>query len=367
VDINIPYLSFTLNSFAMQHLTLEERVEIVLLCGREGISNRGVANVFNELHPERTVSHQAVGMLLNKFKLTGSVKDKEKKRRTAIVGNEEQSTMILAKFSVSPTKSLRRTSEEIGISKSVIHRVLQANKWHPYKIQLLQKLNEDDPDRRLEFCDWALQQYHADRLFPFTILFSDEANFYINGEVNKQNTRYWSSENPHWMEATKEQGCAKVMVWCGIWDSKIIGPFFFDATVNGENYLHMLQHEMMRMLQAAGNHLPIWFQQDGAPPHYATAVRNWLNVQFPDRWIGRRGAVEWPARSPDLNPCDFYLWGHLKALVYSEKVRDLNHLKERITDCCHEITEKTLNDVTRNWCERLQLCFDIGGEHFEHL
>jgi len=84
-------------------------------------------------------------MLLNKFKLTGSVKDKEKKRSNAIVGNEKHSTMILAKFSVSPSKSLMRTSEEIGISKSVIHRVLQANKWHPYKIQLLEKLNEDDP------------------------------------------------------------------------------------------------------------------------------------------------------------------------------------------------------------------------------
>ena len=145
------------------------------------MTNRGVANVFNKLHPERTVSYQAVGMLLNKFKLTGNVKDKEKKRSNAIVGNEKYGAMILAKFSVSPTKSLRRTSEEIGISKSVIRRVLQANKLHPYKIQLLQKSNEDDPDRRLEFCDWALQEYHADMLFPFTILFLDEANFYING------------------------------------------------------------------------------------------------------------------------------------------------------------------------------------------
>ena len=50
---SIPYLSFTLNFFDMQHLTLEERVEIVLLCGREGMINRGVANVFNKLHPHQ--------------------------------------------------------------------------------------------------------------------------------------------------------------------------------------------------------------------------------------------------------------------------------------------------------------------------
>ena len=65
------------------------------------------------------------------------------------------------------------------------------------------------------------------------------------------------------------------------------------------------------MLRATGNHVPIWFQLYGAPPHY---VRNWLNDQFQDHWIERRVAVERPARSPDLDPSDFYLWGHLKAL-----------------------------------------------------
>jgi len=83
--------------------------------------------------------------------------------------------------------------------------------------------------------------------------------------------------------------------------------FFYDASVNGENYLHMLQYEMIRMLRATGKHLPIWFQHDGAPPPYATAVRNWLNDHSQDHWIGRRGAVDWPATSPDLNPCNFYL------------------------------------------------------------
>jgi hypothetical protein len=40
--------------------------------------------------------------------------------------------------------------------------------------------------------------------------------------------------------------------------------------------------------------------------------------------------MEWPPRSPDLSPLDFYLWGHLKAMVYQEKIRNMNHLKESI-------------------------------------
>ncbi|KAJ4428699.1 hypothetical protein ANN_25692 [Periplaneta americana] len=52
------------------------------------------------------------------------------------------------------------------------------------------------------------------------------------------------------------------------------------------------------------------FQQDGAPPHYALMA----DRRLPGKWIGRRGAVEWPARSPDLTPLDFFLWGHLKSV-----------------------------------------------------
>ena len=43
-----------------------------------------------------------------------------------------------------------------------------------------------------------------------------------------------------------------------------------------------------------------------AAPHFALAVRDWLDTTFPECWMGRRGPHEWPARSPDLTPCDFF-------------------------------------------------------------
>ena len=53
---------------------------------------------------------------------------------------------------------------------------------------------------------------------------------------------------------------------------------------------------------------------------------------MPDRWIGRRGPVEWPARSPDLTPMDFFLWGVLKDMVYSEKPKSIDNLKQIIRE-----------------------------------
>ncbi|KAG2456425.1 TT30A protein, partial [Polypterus senegalus] len=102
-------------------------------------------------------------------------------------------------------------SLESGISRTSLRRILATHKWYPYKLQLLPHLNEDDPDRRTEFAEWAKQKLEQDPQFTQKILFSDEANFYVNGEVNKQNHHYWSDTNPHWIDPSKTVGTKKLM------------------------------------------------------------------------------------------------------------------------------------------------------------
>ena len=111
------------------------------------------------------------------------------------------------------------------------------------------------------------------------------------------------------------------------------------------------------------------FQQDGASPHYSLIVREYLDQTFPDRWCGRgsggQGWREWPARSPDLTPLDFFLWGYVKNLVYQVKIRDVNHLKARITDAIGTVTPAMLGRVWGELEFRLDLCRAINGSHIE--
>ncbi|KAJ4436441.1 hypothetical protein ANN_19074 [Periplaneta americana] len=90
---------------------------------------------------------------------------------------------------------------------------------------------------------------------------------------------------------------------------RIIGPYFFaEKTVTANTYLDMLQLYAVPQLPDGAI-----FQQDGAPPHFANMVRTFLDEQFPARWIGRGSPyITWPARSPDLTPPDFFLWGLLR-------------------------------------------------------
>jgi hypothetical protein len=104
--------------------------------------------------------------------------------------------------------------------------------------------------------------------------------------------------------------------------------------------------------------------QDGATAHTATCSIYVLNEVFEDRLISRG---LWPAKSPDLNPCDFYLWENLKDKVYSSNPHTLVELKQSIreTISCIEVSELKL--VSCSILKRLEACLRADRMHFEHL
>lgn len=110
-----------------------------------------------------------------------------------------------------------------------------------------------------------------------------------------------------------------------------------------------------------------WFQQDGATAHAALRSRQILQRLFPGRLISLRGDVPWSPRSPDLSPCDFFLWGYLKAEVYKVRQRTLEALKEAITDVVAGISEDMLRRVFGNFFERLNMCITRQGRHLDEL
>ena len=100
----------------------------------------------------------------------------------------------------------------------------------------------------------------------------------------------------------------------------MIGPYFFEGRLTGEIYAEFLKLQLSNLLDDVSlvERRNMWFMHDGAPPHTCHLARNVLNNKYPNKWIGNNGPILWPARSPELNMMDFYLWGHLKTLVYND-------------------------------------------------
>ncbi|GFY16829.1 transposable element Tc3 transposase [Trichonephila clavipes] len=184
------------------------------------------------------------------------------------------------------------------------------------------------------------------------IEFDDEAHFWLNGYVNKQNCRIWSEANPQVYVETPLHP-EKRTVWCALWAGGIIGPYFFkndechNVTVNGDRYRAMITNFFIPELDNQDVQ-ELWFQQDDATCHTSRATIDLLKDTFGDRLISRFGPVNWPPRSCDLTPLDYFLWDYVKSLVYADKPQTLDHLEDIIRRVIPDIRPKMLEKVIEN-------------------
>ncbi len=257
----------------------------------------------------------------------------------------------------SPNLSIREGSSQAGISRSRYHAAMAKIHLKPYHPTLIVNLNEDDFDRRSQFCQLWLEKFQNDPHLVDHIFWSDEARFNRNGVVNRHNCTYCFNENPHikFNVPNTQEG---VMVWCGLTSGGLIGPYFFKETVTGPVYKQLLLDYAWPQLKRKR----LYFQHDEAAPHYAIVVRSWLDENFPGSWIGRRGSLDWPARSPDLTPCDFFLWGYLKGIVFREPSATIVQLQIRIEQACTQVTKAMCHKACHSVVQRLRDCLDQEGQ-----
>ncbi|KAJ8938278.1 hypothetical protein NQ318_004951, partial [Aromia moschata] len=104
----------------------------------------------------------------------------------------------------------------------------------------------------------------------------------------------------------------------------------------------------------------MFFQQDGCPAQYAFTVRNWLNSEFNEHWIGRDGPILWPLRSPDLTILDFYLWRRLKQIVYREPLENDEQLKTRIQNAVKSLSVEKIRNSFNKFRAGIEICAEKG-------
>lgn len=347
-------------------LSIQDKVEIILICG-ENITSRQASEIFNHRHGTN-ISPSTISRILRRFKETGSVSNCFKKPHRKWVVNEENTENIIATVVENGRTSISKLSEESNISSTSIRRILKDNKFHPYKPKVVQTLREPDFNHRFDFSAWYEGQVEENIFFPRKILWTDEATFTTNGVVSSQNSRWWADENPGFIVDANDQVYQKINVLCGILDDQIIGPFFFHTNLTSQMYANFLGTNLWEIIEGMPLNLrrDLWFQLDGASIHSTREVRNILDEMFPGKWIGRFSDNPWPARSPDLTPLDFFLWGYLKNKVYAERpFRSIDVLIESIRRNALAIPPQFLRNAVREVHNRTMLCMERNGRHVE--
>lgn len=311
---------------------------------------------------------QTIYDLRDKFERTGGIMDAPRSGRPVTVTTQENTNLVAQFLVENPRSSTRVAAATLNIERRSIRRMIHDAGFRPYIPRLIHGLLGDDSDRRLQFCELFINEVTETPDIQDHIVWSDEALFKLSGHVNRHNSVYYDTTNPH---KTMEQQINQpgLCVWGGISSSGVIGPFIFQGTLDGEKYLRLLRTNVMPILKQRPDFNRVLLQQDGAPPHFASAVRTFLDEALPSGWIGRRGRVDWPARSPDLTPMDFFFWGILKDFVYHEQPRTLVEMRARIHEGFERINANTelCQKVCRSVVNRCHFCVEQNGEQFEHL
>ena len=316
-----------------------------------------------------------------KFDQFGSIENRNRKRegqpsfsgRPRSQRTPENARLLDESVIENPEKSLRRRSQELGLCKDTVRRIIRFDLgFRPYSLQVKQKINDCDLDKRMTMCRWFIDRMQENPHFLNTVWFTDEAHFHLSGHVCSESAYFWGYSKPQYV-LQRPLHADKCTAWAAISAQGIVGPFWFvndaneTATVNAHRYIEVLKQFVASLRRKRIAVAQQWFMQDGATPHTANVTLDWVKRTFQDRIISRRTAIEWAPHSPDLNPCDFYLWGYLKGIVYRGKPETIADLKEAIEESTRGISTETCKAVIEHFKQRVQKCIEFKGMHFEHL
>ncbi|RLU25143.1 hypothetical protein DMN91_003235 [Ooceraea biroi] len=356
----------------MAAYTNEEYYDMLMALGECQGQYHVAARRYAELYPNRA-RHPRPNVILaaaQRLYETGSVlpkkKDTGRHRDASTLRNVE--TVVRA-IEQEPETSIRDIAREHELSYSTVQRILKEEKLHAYHYTRVQHLRQEDYPRRKRFCEDFLRRVNEDPELPSCVIFSDESLFTREGILNSHNMHVWDAENPRPTRLRNFQVRWKLNVWAGIMGTKILGPVILPETLNGASYMEFLMENLPDFLEEVPliNRNKIVFQQDGAGPHNARIVTNFLNQQFPGRWMGRYGPIRWPARSPDLNPLDFFLWGYCKEVIYRQLPETIEELNDKLHHAIFSIEDEVLEKTQENLLRRMRACITMDGGHFEHL
>ena len=159
------------------------------------------------------------------------------------------------------------------------------------------------------------------------LITSDEAHFHLSGSVNRQNFRYWSESNPRELHE-KPLHSERVIVWCAVANFGVWGPYFFwGRGKSGFSYFSSLCADAAKFFDAKTQESyrkcngMVSTRWSNCP--YGKNQWMFLRGLFPAHLISLHGDMGWPARSPDLSPCDYFLWGYVKSEVSSTDQQSL--------------------------------------------
>lgn len=217
-----------------------------------------------------------------------------------------------------------------------------ANKLPSY----IPNLSADDKENRVLFAEENME-IETERIF-----FTDECKFTLNGS-----TKVWGKKGKR-INKTITSYPPKVMVWGAISGDGKVHLELITGSMNRFVYADMLEEQFIPVADDIMGEGEWTLQQDGASSHTANLIMDLLEEYEIE-------TLDWPARSPDLNPIE-NIWGILKKRVYKRNPKTRMELEDFIFEEWENLDNEMVANTAMSFNSRLEQVIENDGEIIDY-
>ncbi len=263
--------------------------------------------------------------------------------------------------------TIKELSVKTRVASSTVQRILKKDLRLTKRCSTFVPavLTDAHKERRKDVCNFFTRlKCHNPRVFR-NVITMDESWIYVWDPDKRVHCMEWLRHGePHPQTPRRTLATAKVMILT-FFDSR--GMIYYEYVQRPQTVNQQVFRAILRRFDAAYHrrrpHHTVrgrkFLHLDNAPAHNAT-----LTIQLIQQLGWTR--LPQPSYSPDLAPCDFWLYGRLKKNLKGVRFPSLEALKDAVSDELSLITELEYRHcMLVSWPKRWQKCLQEQGNYFE--
>lgn len=298
-----------------------------------------------------------------------SLKDDEKSGRPSTAVTEKNINIIKKMLLEDAKTTYLQIEERVKISSPAIYEILHkhlrvrklCSRWVPHS------LSQEQKKQRVTWCKKMLAKFNnGEGRKVFNIITGDESWIYQYDPATKRQSTIWVFPDEHPPTKVKrERSVGKKMICCFFSASGHVASITLDdqKTVTAKWYTEKCLPQVFNALKKKrpkSGLKGLLLHHDNASPHTAALTQKFLkNTKIQE--------MSHPAYSPDLAPCDFFLFPKIKLGIKGHRFNSPEEARNAFVTAVEELPKEEFRECFKSWFRRMKLCIQANGEYFEKL
>ncbi|XP_050522590.1 protein GVQW3-like [Daktulosphaira vitifoliae] len=348
----------------MEKANLEQRIAIKF-CAKLGETATETYSKILKVYGSASLSRPQVFRWHKQFKEgRENVEDEERVGRPVEVRTDANAQRVRSLIREDRRLTVRMVSSELGINRETVRQIL-INDFGMRKVcakMVPKNLSAEQKQHRMALAQDCLEQVENDPTLLDRVITGDESWFFqYDPETKRQSSQWLSPNTPRPKKARMSKSRVKTMI-ITFFDSRgIVHKEFvpLGQTVNQHFYREVLERLRKRVLRVRPDIANTWIlHHDNAPCHTALSVLQYLTSKGIT-------VLPQPPYSPDMSPCDFFLFPRMKLEVKGTHFESIEAIQAAVTRVLMDIPVEAFQKCYDAWKMRWARCIAAQGDYFE--